>query len=48
MTRPKIIFPRVTRHEADKDLPHMIKYLFNFAFYKFGIEVNKYFSTITI
>lgn len=40
MTRPKVLFPRVTRMDADKDLPHLIKYLFNFAFFKFGIEVT--------
>lgn len=40
LTRPKVLFPRVTRTDADKDLPHLIKYLFNFAFFKFGIEVT--------
>lgn len=34
------MFPRVTRAEADKDLPHAIKYLFNFLFYKFGVEIT--------
>lgn len=40
ITRPKVLFPRVTRFDADKDLPHLIKYLFNYAFYKFGVEVT--------
>lgn len=40
MTRPKVLFPRITRQDADKDLLHMIKYLVNYAFYKFGIEVS--------
>lgn len=40
MTRPKVLFPRTTRQDADKDLPAMLKYLANFVFFKFGIEVN--------
>lgn len=40
IARPKVLFPRVTRYDADKDLTHLIKYLFNFAFYKFGVEVT--------
>lgn len=35
-----MLFPRITRNDADKDLTHAIKYLFNFAFYKFGVEVT--------
>lgn len=45
MSRPKIIFPRITRQDADKDLLHMIKYLVNYVFYKFGIEVCLYILT---
>lgn len=40
IARPKVLFPRITRNDADKDLTHLIKYLFNFAFYKFGVEVT--------
>lgn len=40
MTQAKVIFPRITRHDADKDLTHMLKYLVNYLFYKFGIEVD--------
>lgn len=40
MTRPKLFFPRVTRQDADKDISSMLKYLANFVFYKFGIEVS--------
>lgn len=40
LTRPKVLFPKVTRADADKDLTYLIKYLFNFAFFKFGIEVT--------
>lgn len=44
MTRPKVIFPRVTRQDADKDLLHMVKYLINYVFFKFGIEVKMVFD----
>lgn len=40
ITRPKVLFPRVTRNDADKDISHLVKYLLNFAFYKFGVEVT--------
>lgn len=40
MSRPKVLFPRITRQDADKDLNSMLKYLANFVFYKFGIEVS--------
>lgn len=40
MTRPKILFPSVTRDLADKCLGNMLKYLANFVFYKFGIELT--------
>lgn len=39
-SRPKVLFARVGRHDADKDLSYMIKYLFNFGFYKFGVETT--------
>ncbi|XP_065092019.1 piezo-type mechanosensitive ion channel component isoform X12 [Ochlerotatus camptorhynchus] len=37
---PQLMFPNVTRLEADKDIPRMIKYLFNYGFYKFGVEIS--------
>ncbi|XP_037048036.1 piezo-type mechanosensitive ion channel component isoform X2 [Bradysia coprophila] len=40
MTRPKVLFPRTTRLDADKDVLSMLKYLANFVFYKFGIEIT--------
>lgn len=40
IARPKVLFPRVTRSDADKDISHLVKYLLNFAFYKFGVEVT--------
>lgn len=33
------MFPEVTRKEADKDLIHCAKYIINYGFYKFGVEV---------
>lgn len=41
MTRPKVLFPRITRLDAEKDVISMLKYLANFIFYKFGIEVER-------
>ncbi|XP_022128318.2 piezo-type mechanosensitive ion channel component isoform X4 [Pieris rapae] len=39
-TKDKLMFPDITRNEADKDLIHYIKYLFNYGFYKFGVEIT--------
>lgn len=39
-TRPYFMFPKIKRSDADKNLKNCLKYLFNFAFYKFGIEVS--------
>lgn len=38
--RPKVMFPRVCREDADKNLNALVKYLFNYVFYKFGVEVT--------
>ncbi|CAK1550113.1 unnamed protein product [Leptosia nina] len=38
--REKLMFPDITRNDADKDLIHYIKYLFNYGFYKFGVEIT--------
>ncbi|XP_028032233.1 piezo-type mechanosensitive ion channel component isoform X6 [Bombyx mandarina] len=38
--REKVMFPDITRKDADKDLIHCIKYLVNYGFYKFGVEVT--------
>lgn len=48
ITRPKVLFPRVTRIDADKDLTHLVKYLFNFAFYKFGVEITMFMMVVLI
>uniref|UniRef100_A0A9J8ABT1 Piezo type mechanosensitive ion channel component 1 (Er blood group) n=1 Tax=Cyprinus carpio carpio TaxID=630221 RepID=A0A9J8ABT1_CYPCA len=34
-----VIFPRATRDTLDKGLLHCIKYLLNYSFYKFGLEI---------
>lgn len=41
----KLLFPKIVRKDADKDIIHLFKYLCNYGFYKFGIEVN-YFQTL--
>ncbi|KAJ0182013.1 hypothetical protein K1T71_002735, partial [Dendrolimus kikuchii] len=38
--KEKVMFPEITRKEADKDLPSCIKYLINYGFYKFGVEIT--------
>lgn len=38
--RPFFMFPKIKRSDADKNLVKCVQYLFNFAFYKFGIEVS--------
>lgn len=34
------MFPNITREDADKNLKNFLKYMFNFAFFKFGVEVS--------
>ncbi|KAK1122195.1 hypothetical protein K0M31_009421 [Melipona bicolor] len=36
---PQIMFPSITREDADKGVPQCLKFLFNYGFYKFGMEV---------
>ncbi|XP_011063269.1 PREDICTED: piezo-type mechanosensitive ion channel component 2 isoform X5 [Acromyrmex echinatior] len=36
---PQIMFPTITRVDADKGLPECLKFLFNYGFYKFGLEM---------
>lgn len=38
--QPKVLFDGVTRDDADKSVTLLIKYLFNYGFYKFGIEIT--------
>lgn len=46
--RPTVLFPAVTRNDAEHDLWHMMKYLANYGFYKFGVEVCFIFTVIVI
>lgn len=41
VSRPYIMFPNVQRCHADRDLRSCFKYLLNYGFYKFGIEVSE-------
>ncbi|XP_071867857.1 piezo type mechanosensitive ion channel component isoform X2 [Bombus fervidus] len=35
---PQVMFPSITREDADKGVPQCLKFLFNYGFYKFGVE----------
>ncbi|XP_035907430.1 piezo-type mechanosensitive ion channel component isoform X4 [Anopheles stephensi] len=37
---PSLMFPRIVRADADKDIPRMVQYLFNYGYYKFGVEIS--------
>lgn len=36
----EVLFENVTREDADKSVKLLIKYLFNYGFYKFGVEIT--------
>nr|XP_031827665.1 piezo-type mechanosensitive ion channel component isoform X1 [Nomia melanderi] len=36
---PQVMFPSITRADADKGIPECLKFLFNYGFYKFGLEI---------
>ncbi|XP_063932118.1 piezo-type mechanosensitive ion channel component isoform X3 [Zophobas morio] len=38
-TRAFFMFPKITVREADKNIKTCIKYLLNYGFYKFGVEI---------
>lgn len=38
-TRPFFMFHKITRLDADKDVLSCIKFMFNYGFFKFGIEI---------
>lgn len=46
--RPTVLFANVTRKDSEHDLWHMVKYLANYGFYKFGVEVCLIFTGIVI
>lgn len=37
---PGVLFPNITRAVADDGIPECTKFLFNYGFYKFGVEVR--------
>lgn len=36
---PLVMFPSITRADADKGIPECLKFFFNYGFYKFGLEM---------
>ncbi|XP_032683429.1 piezo-type mechanosensitive ion channel component isoform X2 [Odontomachus brunneus] len=36
---PQVMFPAITRIDADKGISECLKFLFNYGFYKFGLEI---------
>nr|XP_034178628.1 piezo-type mechanosensitive ion channel component isoform X2 [Osmia lignaria] len=36
---PQVMFPSITRANADKGIQECLKFLFNYGFYKFGVEM---------
>lgn len=46
--RPYFMFPKVKRWDAEKNIRHCMKYLLNYGFYKFGVEVVLYFNVVLI
>ncbi|XP_011880859.1 PREDICTED: piezo-type mechanosensitive ion channel component 1 isoform X3 [Vollenhovia emeryi] len=39
LNTPQIMFPTITRMDADKGIPECLQFLFNYGFYKFGLEM---------
>ncbi|CAH1133196.1 unnamed protein product [Ceutorhynchus assimilis] len=46
-TRAFFMFPRITRADADKNLTNMLKYLANYAYFKFGVEIS-FMATVAV
>ncbi len=44
----KVIFENITWREMDNDILSFVKYLFNYTFYKLGLEICLFMTTITI
>ncbi|XP_043493596.1 piezo-type mechanosensitive ion channel component isoform X2 [Polistes fuscatus] len=36
---PQVMFPNIGRVDADRGIPECLKFLFNYGFYKFGLEM---------
>ena len=43
-----MVFPDGSRRNADKDCTYMIKYLINFGFYKFGIQICQIMTALLV
>lgn len=39
LAKPLRMFSGITFKDVDHDIPHCLKYLLNFGFYRFGVEV---------
>ncbi|XP_037730493.1 piezo-type mechanosensitive ion channel component isoform X4 [Drosophila subpulchrella] len=35
-----VLFPDITRQDAERDFPGLLKYVFNYGFFKFGLEIT--------
>ncbi|XP_044744035.1 piezo-type mechanosensitive ion channel component isoform X4 [Chrysoperla carnea] len=40
LIRPTVMFPNISRVDADKDTWHCLKYFCNYGYYKFGVECS--------
>ncbi|CAH1175750.1 unnamed protein product [Phaedon cochleariae] len=47
-TRAFFMFPTITRDDADKSLTHFSKYMANYGFYKFGVEISLIMTVVVI
>lgn len=34
------MFPGITRQDAERDFPELLKYLLNYGYFKFGLEIT--------
>lgn len=39
LSTPDVMFPNITRADADKGILECLKFLFSYGFYKFGLEI---------
>ncbi|XP_060518446.1 piezo-type mechanosensitive ion channel component [Cylas formicarius] len=46
-SRAFFMFPRITKADADKNLSNMFKYLANYTFFRFGIEIT-FIATVAV
>lgn len=48
LAKPLRMFPGITFKDVDLDIPHCLKYLLNFGFYRFGVEVIHYYLALSL